>query len=631
MSLNFLRSLARLLNLGLALVFPAVLSAATLHVDKSNARADDAGEGDASRPFRTISAAAAKAMPGDTVYVHPGVYREHVAPARGGMPDNPIVYQAAPGHRVFVRGSEEWRPAWTPVDGSEGVFTAPLDEALFSEAVRNPYLTSICISPRSEDLAARPVSAFAEATKTWLAGKEAGRLPRTLGQLFVDGRPQIEAETVAEVMRTPGTWIVNEEGTGLVVHFAPAHLPVAEHLVELGIRDRIFAPHRRGLSNIVVRGFVFEHCSNQGPFPQLGAVSLRSGKNWLIEDNIIRHAKTVGIDAGSETWSVLGLQATEEDDRRIMISGDNIVRNNEITDNGLSGLAAWNCPGLLVERNRVERNNALGFRPKVDHHDRWEEHAGIKLHGATGARVADNLVCDNDAHGIWIDNGFTNTRITGNLILCNAGGGIVMELGTGPALIDRNVIAFTRAYSGYYAGDGVYGHDASGITVAHNLAFENSRHGVFFRRISDRKTGGKPAEASRLSVLNNLLFNNGEAAVNLPVGGARTRDNRSDHNIISKRDARFAQGDAAPVDADTWRRVTGWDTASTIEDPRRLIIRPHTREIELQPGPKALSPIPAASAPYGFAGKDPLPTGDHVLAGPWQELSELNRRFFLWR
>lgn len=50
------------------------LSAATLTVDRNG------GDG----VFRTIGEAAAKAAPGDVVLVRPGVYREHVAPERGG-------------------------------------------------------------------------------------------------------------------------------------------------------------------------------------------------------------------------------------------------------------------------------------------------------------------------------------------------------------------------------------------------------------------------------------------------------------------------------------------------------------------------------------------------------------------
>ncbi|MDR1281240.1 MAG: right-handed parallel beta-helix repeat-containing protein [Opitutaceae bacterium] len=671
--LHLLLALALPMTLSAAAATAAAATARTLHVDQNHPQATDTdtaagtGAGDAARPFRTIAAATAQAGPGDTVYVAPGVYREHIAPVRGGTKDAPVTWQAAPGHRVFVRGSDVWTPAWTPLAEHPGVFTAPLDEALFANAIRNPCRSGISIASQTFVLPARPVSAFQERTTDWIKDKQPGRLPRTLGQLFVDGQPLREAETIAEVLRTPGAWIVNEQGDGLIVHFFPTAVPLAARLVELTTRDRVFAPARRGLSHIIVRGFVFEHAANQGPFPQLGAVSLRSGRHWLVEDNIIRHAKTIGIDAGSEYWKGDAFAATDPKDQRFLTGAHNTIRNNTITDNGLCGLAAWHCAGLVVEGNRVERNNALGFRPsRIDHFNAWEEHAGIKLHGATGARIEGNFVRDNDAHGIWIDNGFTRARVTRNVILNNAGAGIILELGNGPALIDGNTIAFTRPYSDYYAGDGIYGHDASGITIAHNLSFANARHGVFFQRITNRNYAGAPVEASRLRVLNNLLFDNARSAINLPFDGERARDNHSDHNIVSLRHARFIanQGEASPLEGEVatrirsllageasaiasrkdyagwslhdgltiaeWRRLTGRDAATVVENPRRIIIRPHTQEIEILLDAVARRPVPAVAMPDAKIPGTPLPAGDNVLAGPWQHLGDLNQRFFLW-
>lgn len=56
----------------------------------------DRGEGTEQCPYRTISRAAEEAMPGDTVVVHEGTYREWVKPVNSGTSDNcRITYQAA--------------------------------------------------------------------------------------------------------------------------------------------------------------------------------------------------------------------------------------------------------------------------------------------------------------------------------------------------------------------------------------------------------------------------------------------------------------------------------------------------------------------------------------------------------
>ena len=45
---------------------------------------DDASDGSKSKPFKSISAAALRAQPGDVITVHRGVYRERVIPPGAG-------------------------------------------------------------------------------------------------------------------------------------------------------------------------------------------------------------------------------------------------------------------------------------------------------------------------------------------------------------------------------------------------------------------------------------------------------------------------------------------------------------------------------------------------------------------
>ncbi len=68
---------------------------------------DDVNSGSQSTPFQTIQHAANLARPGDTITVHEGVYRERINPPRGGTSDTQrITYQAAPGKKVMIKGSE---------------------------------------------------------------------------------------------------------------------------------------------------------------------------------------------------------------------------------------------------------------------------------------------------------------------------------------------------------------------------------------------------------------------------------------------------------------------------------------------------------------------------------------------
>ena len=94
-----------------------------------SSNASSGGDGTQSKPFLRISSGASVAMPGDTVLVATGVYRERVAPTNSGTEDAPITYMAAQGANVVITASEvlEWTPS--PIQG--GSFVAQLDDSLF--------------------------------------------------------------------------------------------------------------------------------------------------------------------------------------------------------------------------------------------------------------------------------------------------------------------------------------------------------------------------------------------------------------------------------------------------------------------------------------------------------------------
>ena len=98
-------------------------------------RGNDANDGSESRPLKTISAAARLAQPGEVITVHEGVYRERINPPRGGESDTKrIVYQAAPGEKVEIKGSEVIKN-WEKVENDTWKVTIP--NRFF--ATFNPY------------------------------------------------------------------------------------------------------------------------------------------------------------------------------------------------------------------------------------------------------------------------------------------------------------------------------------------------------------------------------------------------------------------------------------------------------------------------------------------------------------
>ncbi len=519
--------MARVLALLVGVAAPA--GARTWVVDQRSPRAADSGPGTERRPLKTISRAAELAQPGDTVRVHAGVYREWVRPARGGVEGRPITYVAAPGERVAVKGSEVWKPRWLAVPGRPGVFTGRLDPALFG--AYNPYRAKL-----------RNVE---------------GR--KTQGQVFVNGRPLTEVDSTDDLTRTPGSWMASAEGDAVSVHFPDGVRDPAGPLVELTVRNHIFAPVKRGLGYITVRGFTFEHCASdsQGGFwevgapPQAGEVSCRSGHHWVIENNIIRWCKAVGLDCGSETEQpVLDGQPTPK------LVGYHLIRGNIVGDNGETGITGLGQIGTRILGNVIERNNLLHFNAV--------EEAGIKTHYLINGLIEGNLVRDNEADGIWVDNVWQGTRITRNVLINNRSSGIFVELGAGPGLVDHNIIAYTRpgTYRQDPRGDGFYSHDASGVTVAHNLIFGCANYGIFMRlsggrehdvfpevvtTFATRPLGEVQSTVSDTRILGNLVFNNRAGAINLRFPGEGSENNLSDYNVFDSPDSPAFAGDQAPL------------------------------------------------------------------------------------
>ncbi len=181
-------------TLAIACLIASPAFAAELHVSPSGTAA---GDGSRQNPFATISAAAAKAMPGDTVTVHAGIYREWVNPPRGGESDaKRIVYQAAPGEKVTITGSDVAK-GWEKVSGDTWKLTLP--NTYFGKL--NPYAEKV--------------------HGDWFNSH--GRVHRR-GNVYRDGVWLGEAPNLDAVMKPAGTapmWFATVDG---VAEEAPAFL-----------------------------------------------------------------------------------------------------------------------------------------------------------------------------------------------------------------------------------------------------------------------------------------------------------------------------------------------------------------------------------------------------------------------
>ena len=213
-----------------------------------SAKASGGGDGTQEKPFQRISPAAALAMPGDTVLVAGGVYRERVAPANSGLENAPITYTAAPGENVVITASEVLK--WAPSTDQGGSFVAQLDDSLFDTLdgtpngeLYNPFLDPI-----------QPGS---------------GCHALTTGQVYVDDAPLAEIDLPelhkcgSNPYKPNGCFSVNATAKTLHARWPKEYNGTMPASVEVTVRSRVFAPHKRGLQYIVVQGFIIEKAANQ--------------------------------------------------------------------------------------------------------------------------------------------------------------------------------------------------------------------------------------------------------------------------------------------------------------------------------------------------------------------------------
>ena len=632
-----------------------VWAATTWNVSTSG---DDTNPGTAAEPFRTISRGAEAAMPGDTILVHAGIYRERVAPPRGGEPGKPITYRAEKLGEVFVRGSEIWKPDWQARGG--GLYAAHLDDAMFkSDDVYvdspNPFRVALSSTPYNRQ--GKPeLERF---------GKGDARVAYNCGQVIVDGRPWEQRPVRAEIDSRPRTWHFDAASGELAIHFG--ELDPATAQVEISTRRRIFAPHILGLGHITVEGFVMEHCGNQyctnfwntPKWAQAGALGLRGGHHWIVRNNLIRYANSDAIDIGT------GGGQNEREAPKVdgaPLGQDNLIENNYLLENGAGGIVGAQHTRTTIRGNVIMYNNTLGFIGKKRY-----EHSGIKSHGIRDALIERNYVAGNPrSEGIWLDNQFPGTRVTRNVVVGNGARGIFLEMSDyqfDAALIDHN-ISIANGNAQFYV------HDASGSTVMHNL-FANSPadakygQGAYIYQVTARTKTGYHSLYNNLFIAHKVMLD-----INYPAH--RSGPQRLDHNVYDAAPgersflinrasdvpspwepaAFFALvqgevGEGSPVaidggakvalTLDEWRSF--WkhhgqdnDSGSVLREGMEVGFDQGTQTLEISIPFElaAVGSIPHPKVTRDFFG-NPLPTEGRAKPGPIQSLGQGRQQFEIWQ
>ena len=428
----------RRVNRSVSLLLLGLLSLAApakeLHVSVNG---NDHNDGSSSKPYKTISAAARVAQPGDVITVHEGTYRERVTPPRGGEADaRRIVYQAAAGEKVAIKGSEVIRD-WKQF--MPGVWKTTIPNAFFGHY--NPYKDLI--------------------VGDWFNDK--GR-PHHTGEVYLNGKSLFETSLLERVLNPqPNTDIRDAEGS-TYTWFAESDAKFTyiyanfhdkdpnRELVEINVRDSCFYPDQPGRDYLTIRGFRMAQAATQWAAPtaeQIGLIGTNWSKGWIIENNVVSDSKCVGISLGKDrktghnVWTndprkdgathynetiVRALEAGWSKEK----IGSHIVRNNVIFNCEQAGIVG----SLGAVFSQISNNHIYNIWTKRQF--TGAEMAGIKLHGAIDVVIRNNRI-HNAGRGMWMDWMAQGTRITGNLVYDNSTDDLFVEVDHGPFLVDNNL------------------------------------------------------------------------------------------------------------------------------------------------------------------------------------------------
>ncbi|TFG48207.1 MAG: DUF1565 domain-containing protein [Candidatus Brocadiia bacterium] len=498
--------------------------AGELHV---SVKGSDKNNGSVSQPFKTISAAALIAQPGDMITVHEGTYRERVNPPRGGESDDKrIIYRAAENEKVVIKGSEEIK-GWKKF--AKDVWKVTIPNTFFGNY--NPY-KDIIYGDWFHKLGREHHTG-----EVYLNGKSLYEMNILEGVLNPKPVRSIVAPEVSLVIAdqegSTYTWYCESDETNTYIYANFHGYNPNKELVEINVREACFYPDAPGRNYITVKGFRMSQAATQWAAPtaeQIGLIGTHWSKGWIIENNVISDSKCSGITLGKDrksghnVWTTDPTKGGDIHYNEVVVKalqngwskeniGSHIVRNNTIFNCEQAGICGSMGPAFsLVTNNHIydiwTKRQFSGF-----------EIGGIKFHAAIDTVISNNRV-HNAGRGIWVDWMAQGTRITGNLCYDNITDDLFSEVNHGPYLVDNNIFLSPFAIRDMSQG-GAY---------VHNLVA-----GAVQSAPNERKTPYHLPHSTQIVALTNILGGDGRFYNNIFVQSDLDMPDRNDPNAGRKK------------------------------------------------------------------------------------------------
>lgn len=412
------------------------LFAREYHVSPSG---NDAANGSVETPLRTINRAAQLALPGDTVTVHQGTYREWIDPLNGGESNTKrILYRAAEDEKVEIKGSE-LVTGWKREKKNKQVWKVVLPNRFFgnynpfNDRLYGDWLWSDKVH-HTADVYLNDVSLY----ETFSLDKV--YQPDTL-------------RTIRDPKGCTNVWFAEVDAENTTIYANFGSVDPNKEVTEVSVRPTCFYPTREGLNYITIRGFNFSQAATQWAAPtaeQIGMIATHWCKGWIIEDNVIKNSRANGITLGKERSSGHNLECNDKrlDGTLHYIEvifnvlrkgwdkdnvGSHIVRNNVISDCEQTGI----CGSMGAAFSEIYGNHIYNILVKQQFGG--AEMAGIKLHGAIDTYIHHNRIHKSGNFGVWLDWMAQGARVSSNLIYDNLGQDLFIEVSHGPYVVDNNI------------------------------------------------------------------------------------------------------------------------------------------------------------------------------------------------
>ncbi|HRL76703.1 MAG TPA: right-handed parallel beta-helix repeat-containing protein [Candidatus Accumulibacter phosphatis] len=506
--------------------------AATLVVDPKSANASDTGPGSRSFPLQTIAEGMNRLMPGDTLNIAGGVYREAIRiPRRSWSVSAPTTIQAMDGTQVLIKGSrifDNWRSK------APGVWEHPLAD--------------------------QPQQVFVN-----------GKPLRQLGGTIFDGYPVRRDHPLSQLHANQGgIWPAR-------IKFDASELSDASFYFDEGAKKLLIRVDLQSLDHVqvevslapvlllgmeleavTIRGISFEHASTTTR-SRNGALAL-GGRKITVDRVTVRNVDGVGITASGE---------------------DIVIQNSRFDSCGQLGMNLRGTRYQLIN-NQTNGNNTRGF-------NKWWEAGGAKFVGQGGLK--DSLILEhtsmyNNGDGLWFDWGNERNRVERGVFAFNTGFGIHYEASSWATIIDNLAVGNGQR--------GIYLIESRNSLIAHNFVAFNKLEGVAIIEEGRKDATGildlKPMD--NVVVANIVAWNQGSAVV-LP--GMKWK-NMSDNNTFVVTNERtpplFSMGWPTTLNPRValaeWRTLEGQDRNSVV-----LTIAPSAQtELALRNKQQLAYPLP---------------------------------------